>query len=86
MGKRYLIEYDRSGCIGAASCTQVDPENWVLADDVKADLKGSATEPSSGLYVKEIDESQLEDALRGAQSCPVRVIRVKDLQTGEYLV
>ena len=84
--KRYRIEYDRGACIGAAACTQVHPEEWTLAQDVKADLAGGVVENASGLWVKEIDASQLEDSTRAALSCPVKVIRIKDLQTGEYLV
>lgn len=86
MPKRYRIEYDRGACIGAASCTQVHPEEWVLAQDVKADLVGGVQEAASGRWVKEIGEAELEDSLRAAKSCPVNVIRIKDLQTGEYLV
>jgi len=37
---RYRVEYDRSACIGAASCAVADPVHFVISHkDTKADLK-----------------------------------------------
>lgn len=86
MGKKYLIEYDREGCIGVAACTAVDPENWILVEDGKADLKDSKKEPKKGYYTREIDESELTKWKAAAESCPVLVIHIKDLETGEKII
>jgi ferredoxin len=74
---RYIIEYDREGCIGAASCVAVDPVNWKLADsDGKAD------------FIKQTIDSQeeLQKAIESAESCPVVVIHILDKKTGKRLI
>ena len=86
MGKKYLVEYDREGCIGAASCVAVDPENWELVEDGKANLKNSKKGSKKGYYLREIDESELEKWKEAADSCPVLVIHIKDLETGEKII
>ena len=53
MGKKYLIEYDRDACIGAAACVAVQPDQWSIVDDGKADLKDSKKEGK--ILIKEID-------------------------------
>lgn len=75
MAKRYRIIYDRSGCIGAASCAAAAPKNWVIADDGKADVVS-----------REITEDQLQENLDAAESCPVMVIHIEDMETGERLI
>jgi len=57
-----------------------------MSDDVKADLLNGQKQASDGLYVKEMEDEDMEDLLNAARSCPVRIIRVKDLETGDYLV
>ena len=74
---RYEIEYDREGCIGAASCVAVDPVNWKLDDtDGKADM-----------IKKTIDsQEELRLAIESAESCPVVVIHIIDKKTDEKLI
>ncbi len=73
--KKYVIEYDREGCIGAAACAAVS-KNWVMSpEDGKADYKEV-----------EISEEELEENLEAARSCPVNVIHVKRKDNGERLV
>jgi ferredoxin len=72
--KKYKIEYDREGCIGAAACCAVSPDNWVMNEDGKADL-----------LQKEIGEDRLEETKESAEVCPVRVILVKEKATGKQL-
>lgn len=74
MGK-YVIEYDREGCIGAGSCVGACPSNWTMAEDGKADLAN-----------KEIDEEQLSCNKEAAESCPVNVIHIVNKETGEKLI
>ena len=72
---KYEIIYDREGCIGAGACANVDPANWKMADDGKANV-----------LKKEIEESELEANLNAARSCPVNVIHITNKETGEKLI
>ena len=72
---KYRIIYDRSGCIGAASCAAAAPQNWIMADDGKADL-----------VTKEITEAELQENMDAAESCPVMVIHIENIETGERLI
>ncbi len=74
--KRYTIEYDREGCIGAGACAAVCPENWFMEADNKANLKN-----------KEVAEGEeFEKNLQAAQVCPVNVIHIIDKQTGKKII
>jgi ferredoxin len=72
---KYEIQYDRDGCIGAGACANVDPSNWRMASDGKADL-----------LKKDIDEAELEASINAARACPVNVIHIVNKETGEKLV
>jgi len=85
--KTYTIEYDRSGCIGAAACVAVDDNTWQIEDDGKASMqqknvKGKGT----NLEKRKITEDELELTLEAARSCPVNVIHIIDDETGERLI
>ena len=84
MGKKYLIEYDRDGCIGAAACVAVQPDQWVMVDDGKADLKDSKKEGKN--WIKEIDESELQIYKDAAESCPVTVIKIFEKDTKKRII
>ena len=86
--KRYRIEYDRESCIGALSCIQEDPENWKLdEEDMRADLKDSKKDSNKqGYFIKEITEKELPIYLKAAQACPVNVIHIIDIETGEEII
>ncbi len=71
---KYRIEYDREGCIGAASCIAVAPEAWKMGEDGKAVQ-----------LVKEFDEKELQHQLDACRSCPVNVIHIVD-STGKRLI
>ncbi len=82
---KFLIEYDRKGCIGAGVCAAVDPQHWVMNKDGKADLiKGS--EVSEGKWELEIDESELETMKMAAEGCPAVVIHITNKETGEKII
>ena len=83
---KYVIKYERDGCIGAAACVGMDGKNWVLdVQDSKADLINGTLNEQSGQWEKEVDEAELEAVLNGAKACPVLVIHVFDKETGEKL-
>ena len=82
---KYLIEYNRVGCIGASSCAAVAPQFWIMKDDGKADLlNGKQIDENNWTF--EVEEKDLELVKESAVVCPVKVIRIKNLDTGEYLV
>lgn len=87
MGKKYIIKYDREGCIGVAACVAVQPEHWKMVDDGKVDfIDGKADEKIKTLFVKEIDESELLKFKESAEVCPVNVIHIYDKDTGEKII
>ncbi len=86
MGKKYRVELDREGCIGAAACVAVDPENWMIVEDGKVDLKNSIQDKKTLFFTREIDESELAKWKEAAESCPVTVIHIVDLSTGKRII
>ncbi len=73
---KFLIKYDREGCIGAAACAAVS-EKWKIAEDGKADLVGG-NQDEAGWFVLEISEEDLQKEIEAAKACPALVIHVKD--------
>ncbi len=100
-GKKYRIIYERTGCIGAAACVAVFDKRWEMAQDNKANLKGGveiskdASERSSDVPPKpgfgdiwqlDIDDTEYEDLKTSGEVCPVNVIHVFKLETGEKII
>ena len=77
------IIYDREGCIGAGVCAALAPDEWVMNDDGKADLKG-AKKNGEGKFEMEIDEAALERNIQAAEGCPVIVIHLQK-ENGEKI-
>lgn len=70
---KYVVEYHRDMCIGAASCAAIAPFTFEMDDENKAVF----------VIAENVDE---DDAiLAAAQSCPVFAIVVKDAETGEQV-
>ena len=86
--RKYLIEYDRGNCIGAAACAAVAPEFWSMDEDNKANLAEASKNTDNSLQTREVelDESELNNLLESAKTCPVNVIHVIDKETGEKLI
>ena len=86
MKKKYKLVYDRANCIGAGSCVSVHPERWVMnAQDDKADLI-NATKDEKGEWMVEFTLDELESFKLAAEVCPVNVIHIYDLETGEKVI
>lgn len=90
MGKKYIIKYNRSGCIGAGVCVAVNYEFWSMVEtkDDKADIK-KIHNPiilENGDQELEIDEKDLPLNLEAAQGCPVNVIHIYEKDTGKKIV
>ncbi|HIK02538.1 TPA: ferredoxin [archaeon] len=79
------IEFDRSKCIGAGQCRLSDPIDFVYASDGtdKTDLADSANIEDPNIYVKEGDHPQPHMPVNAGIHCPVKAIRVVNLETGE---
>lgn len=86
MAKKYRVELDREGCIGAAACVAVDTDNWTIVEDGKVDLKDGIKDEKSGFFVRIIDESELQKWKEAAEACPVIVIHIVDLETGRRII
>ena len=86
--KRYRIVYDREGCIGAAACVAAYPERWNLADDGKADIQGDGVTKNDDNteQIVEISEEEFQKMMDSAQACPVNVIHIIDLETGQRVI
>lgn len=82
---RYKIEFDRAGCIGAAACAAVYPEKWVMKDDGKPDLVGAPEGADKQELIVESEE-EVKKHIEAAKSCPVLVIHVTNLDTGEQVI
>lgn len=86
--KHYKIDYDREGCIGAAACVAAYPERWQLADDGKADIQGAGVTKNDDNTRQEVEvtEEEFQKMMDAAQACPVNVIHIIDLETGQRLI
>ena len=85
---KFRIEYNRDTCIGAAPCTAAAPEYFTVdqGGDGKADLVASTNPTINGpIQILDIEEENLQKALDAAQVCPVKAIKVTNLETGEVL-
>lgn len=71
---KYIIEYDRNICIGAASCAAISPLTFFMDEENKAQFQTETTE---------FDDDDI--ILAGAQSCPVFAIKIIKKETGEVI-
>lgn len=81
----FRIEFDRSKCIGAGQCRLSDPIDFVYASDGsdKTELIDSSNIEDPNIYVKEGDHPQPHMPVNAGIHCPVKAIRVVNLETGE---
>jgi len=84
MKKRYKIIYKKSECIGAGACEFAFPEGWFYDKDTSiATLKDPATEKTDEKETLIISEELFEKHLEAAPVCPVGIIEIFDMDTGE---
>ena len=87
---KYKIVYERSGCIGVASCAAVNGEFWVM--DQSGDEKADIAKGKNPITTKEghqeliIEEKDLAKNIEAAENCPVNVIHIYNMETGEKLI
>lgn len=71
---KYIIEYDRNICIGAASCAAIAAETFFMDEENKAKLRED---------VEDFDDDDI--VLAGAQSCPVFAIKIIEKATDRVI-
>lgn len=87
---KYKIVYERNDCIGVAACAAVNGDFWVMNQlgDSKADIAKDKkpTIKDDGAQELIIEEKDLAKNLEAAENCPVNVIHIYNLETGEKLI
>lgn len=76
MAKKYKVEHDRESCIGCGACCAVCPAFWEMAGDGKSTYKGKA----------EIEEGDFKCNKEAADSCPVNVIHITDVEAKKKII
>ncbi len=86
MEKKYKIVYYKKDCIGAGACEYAAPELWeYIIDESIATLKDPNTEKTPEKEVLIIGQDTFERHLEAAEACPVHIIEIYDLETGEKI-
>lgn len=84
MTKQYKIVYRKSECIGAGACEFAFPEGWHFDKETSiATLKDPNTQKTDEREELIISEEQYEEYLDSARVCPVLIIEIHDMETGE---
>lgn len=79
-GRRIKVTLDSAICMGSGSCVEVAPKVFQL----DLERKKSVFDPAPLRLLKD-RTANLEDVFLAAQSCPYRVIKLEDVDTGEQL-
>jgi ferredoxin len=83
--KKYKLEQDHETCIGCGACIAVAPDYWEMNDDGKASIiKGKKREDK--WEEKDISSKDLQQNKEAAESCPVTVIHIIDVEKNEKIV
>ncbi len=85
MGRKYKIIYDKKGCIGGTVCAAFAPEFWKMEGELATLIKPEALKREDYEELI-IDEKDLAVNVEAAEGCPVYVIKIIDLETGEQVV
>lgn len=81
---KYKIKHEREDCIGCGACAAICEKFWEMNSDGKSDLIGSQKDGTNEIL--EIEEKDFEENLEAAESCPVNVIHIKNLENDEDLI
>ena len=83
---KYKIYLKREECIGAAACVAVNRKVWQLMDDGKVDIiGGTKLDNGDQEMIVETDEEEFKKNIESAEVCPVNVIIITNLETGEQV-
>lgn len=82
---KYKIVFKRDLCIGALSCSAIDPELWEETPDGKVSIIGGTKVYDESGEIKEewimLDELK-DERMDGAMSCPVLAIEIYKIVDG----
>jgi len=82
----YKIRHDRPNCIGCTACAAIAPDFWEMSDmDGKSDVVGSVL-GADGWEELEIGEADFVKNMDAAGMCPVNVIHLIKIGSGEQLI
>ena len=74
----YKIIQQRNKCIGCNACVEAAFNRWrVSRKDGKCTLVGGIEK--KGFYQVVVDDHELEDNLRAAANCPVKIIQINKI-------
>ena len=82
---KYKIVFKKDLCIGALTCSAIDPDFWIPADDGKVTIKGGTKVLDENGEVKAefiILDDLPSDRMDGAMACPVLAIEVYKITDG----
>jgi len=73
-----IITQQRDKCIGCNYCVELAYNRWRMSKkDGKATLIGGVNR--KGFYTVKVREDELEDNIKAAEACPVKIIHVKHI-------
>ncbi|MCB0505971.1 MAG: ferredoxin [Cyclobacteriaceae bacterium] len=73
-----IITHQREKCIGCNYCVELAYSRWRMSKkDGKATLLGGVNR--KGFYTVKVREDELEENLKAAEACPVKIIHVKEV-------
>ena len=83
---QFKLEHNRPECIGCGACAAIAPDFWTMDDnDGKSDIRDCAKR-DDGWEERKIEDSQFTLNKEAAETCPVNVIHLKNLDTGEEII
>ncbi len=73
-----IITQQRDKCIGCNYCVELAYNRWRMSKkDGKATLIGGVNR--KGFYTVKVREDELDDNIKAAEACPVKIIHVKHI-------
>jgi ferredoxin len=82
---KYKIKHDRENCIGCSACMALCPNFWEMNADGRADIIGGKRTEDEGQEL-EIEENDFQCNMDAAEGCPVNVIHLINIESGEELI
>lgn len=73
-----IITQQRNKCIGCNYCVELAYNRWRMSKkDGKATLIGGLNR--KGFYTVKVREDELDENIKAAEACPVKIIHVKQI-------
>ena len=73
-----IITLQREKCIGCNYCVELAFDRWRMSKkDGKCNLIGGVNR--KGFYTVKVGDEELNENLKAAEACPVKIIKVKQI-------